>query len=98
MPPWGGFGANTAIQDAHNLARRLALVLAGVAEEGLLDTYETERLPVARAVGQISGRMNGDRGLIAIPKHLGPLRTLWAMRQVFPYLLGRAAPDYWPFL
>jgi putative polyketide hydroxylase len=86
MPPWGGLGANTAIQDAHNLAWKLALVLAGSASEGLLDTYEAERLPVGRAAGEISGAMNGDRGLIAIRKGVGAVRTIWAMRKVFPYL------------
>jgi putative polyketide hydroxylase len=86
IPPWGGLGANTAIQDAHNLAWKLGLVLADTARESLLDTYETERLPVGRAAGEISGRMNGVRGLIAVPRRLGALRTVWAMRHVFPYL------------
>jgi 2-polyprenyl-6-methoxyphenol hydroxylase-like FAD-dependent oxidoreductase len=47
MPPTGGFGGNTGIADAHNLAWKLALVLKGHADPVLLDTYETERLPVA---------------------------------------------------
>ena len=47
MPPYGGFGGNTGIQDAHNLAWKLALVLKGVADPALLDTYEPERRPVA---------------------------------------------------
>jgi 2-polyprenyl-6-methoxyphenol hydroxylase-like FAD-dependent oxidoreductase len=46
MPPNGGFGGNTGIQDAHNLAWKLAMVLKGEAAPTLLDTYETERLPV----------------------------------------------------
>lgn len=46
MPPTGGFGGNTGVHDAHNLAWKLALVLKGVAGEGLLDTYEMERRPV----------------------------------------------------
>jgi putative polyketide hydroxylase len=86
MPPWGGFGANTAIQDAHNLAWKLALVLAGAADERPLGTYETERLPVGRAVGEISGKMNGRDGLIAIPGRFGALRMIWAMRKAFSYL------------
>ncbi len=48
MPPNGGFGGNTGIQDAHNLAWKLALVLKGVAGPGLLDSYEPERKPVAK--------------------------------------------------
>lgn len=47
FPPTGGFGMNTGIQDAHNLAWKLAGVLGGWAGEGLLDTYEAERRPVA---------------------------------------------------
>lgn len=49
MSPTGGFGLNTAIQDSHNLAWKLAAVLAGDASEALLDTYEDERRPVARS-------------------------------------------------
>ncbi|MFC5721207.1 FAD-dependent monooxygenase [Streptomyces gamaensis] len=43
----GGLGMNTGIQDAFNLGWKLALVVKGAAGEGLLDTYEEERLPVA---------------------------------------------------
>ena len=48
MPPNGGFGGNTGIHDAHNLAWKLAAVLNGHAHARLLDTYEAERQPVAR--------------------------------------------------
>ncbi|MFF2077194.1 FAD-dependent monooxygenase [Kitasatospora sp. NPDC058162] len=44
----GGQGMNTGIQDAHNLAWKLAAVLRG-APEALLDSYQEERLPIARA-------------------------------------------------
>ena len=46
MPPNGGFGGNTGIQDAHNLAWKLAMVLRGEAGPELLDTYDAERRPV----------------------------------------------------
>ncbi|HEY7483646.1 MAG TPA: FAD-dependent monooxygenase [Streptosporangiaceae bacterium] len=46
MPPTGGFGGNTGIADAHNLAWKLAMVHGGAAGPGLLDTYDTERRPV----------------------------------------------------
>ncbi|WP_431041459.1 FAD-dependent oxidoreductase [Streptomyces sp. P1-3] len=49
MSPTGAFGSNTGIQDAHNLAWKLAAVLGGWAGPELLGTYETERRPVARA-------------------------------------------------
>jgi len=48
VPPVGAFGMNTGIADAHNLAWKLAHVLRGHADEALLETYEAERLPVAR--------------------------------------------------
>nr|WP_030711725.1 FAD-dependent monooxygenase [Streptomyces sp. NRRL F-2580] len=52
MSPTGAFGSNTGIQDAHNLAWKLAAVLDGAAGPGLLETYEAERLPVARATSE----------------------------------------------
>ena len=47
FPPSGGLGMNTGVQDAHNLAWKLAAVVHGWADPELLDTYETERRPVA---------------------------------------------------
>ncbi len=47
MPPSGGFGGNTGVQDAHNLAWKLALVLKGIAGPQLLSTYDAERRPAA---------------------------------------------------
>jgi putative polyketide hydroxylase len=46
MPPNGGWGGNTGIQDVHNLAWKLAYVLSGRAGPALLDTYDAERRPV----------------------------------------------------
>jgi hypothetical protein len=48
VPPNGGYGGNTGIQDAHNLAWKLAMVVRGQAGERLLDTYDAERRPVGR--------------------------------------------------
>ncbi len=50
VPPNGGYGGNTGIQDAHNLAWKLALVLARTADPALLHTYDAER----RAVGDLT--------------------------------------------
>ncbi|MEU9037844.1 FAD-dependent monooxygenase [Streptomyces sp. NPDC048352] len=52
MSPTGAFGSNTGIQDAHNLAWKIAAVLNGSAGPRLLDSYEEERLPVARATSE----------------------------------------------
>jgi flavoprotein hydroxylase len=49
MPPFAGQGMCAGILDAANLAWKIDLVLAGHADEALLDTYETERMPIARA-------------------------------------------------
>ena len=51
-PPAGGFGANTGIHDAHNLAWKLAAVLRGWAGDGLLDSYDTERRRVGEAMAE----------------------------------------------
>ena len=48
MPPTGGFGGNTGVADAHNLAWKLAMTLDGVAGPGLLDSYEAERSPIGK--------------------------------------------------
>lgn len=52
FPPHGGFGMNSGVQDAENLAWKLAAVTLWGASEDLLDTYETERKPVATYNGQ----------------------------------------------
>jgi 2-polyprenyl-6-methoxyphenol hydroxylase-like FAD-dependent oxidoreductase len=46
--PMGGQGMNTGLQDAYNLAWKLALVLSNRAHDALLDTYEAERRPFAQ--------------------------------------------------
>ncbi len=48
FPPTGGLGLNSGVQDAHNLAWKIAFLERGRAAAGLLDTYETERRPVAQ--------------------------------------------------
>ena len=55
--PAGGQGMNTGIQDAYNLAWKLALVLKGAAAERILDTYNEERLPNAKRLLQTTDRM-----------------------------------------
>jgi hypothetical protein len=68
--PAGGQGMNTGIQDAFNLGWKLAAVQRG-ADSALLDSYEAERLPVARHVLELSTRLaattlsSNTQGLIA---------------------------------
>lgn len=76
--PFGGQGMNTGIGDAENLAWKLALVIGGHAADSLLDTYETERRPIAADVlsttSGLTGLITGDgrvarlvRDRIAVP-------------------------------
>jgi 3-(3-hydroxy-phenyl)propionate hydroxylase len=55
--PAGGQGMNTGIQDVFNLAWKLALVIRRLADPSLLDTYESERLPIDEMVIRNSDRL-----------------------------------------
>jgi 2-polyprenyl-6-methoxyphenol hydroxylase-like FAD-dependent oxidoreductase len=55
--PVGAQGMNTGLQDAYNLAWKLALVVTGRAPPALLDTYEAERQPVAQRLLDTTDRM-----------------------------------------
>lgn len=68
-PPSGGYGSNVGFQDAHNLAWKLAAVLAGRAGEDLLDTYDAERRPVAAATAEQALLLDG-----VPPERLGGAR------------------------
>src|SRR3954469_2420514 len=54
MPPTGGFGLNTGVQDVHNLCWKLALVLQDRARDRLLDSYHEERQPFGRTITEQS--------------------------------------------
>jgi 2-polyprenyl-6-methoxyphenol hydroxylase-like FAD-dependent oxidoreductase len=54
--PAGAQGMNTGLQDAYNLGWKLALVVQGKAEGALLDSYEQERIPVAKRLLQTTDR------------------------------------------
>jgi 3-(3-hydroxy-phenyl)propionate hydroxylase len=57
MPPFAGQGLNSGVRDAANLCWKIEEVLAGRARDALLDTYDTERRPHARAVIDLSVRL-----------------------------------------
>lgn len=100
MSPTGAFGSNTGIQDAHNLAWKLAAVLRGEAGPGLLDTYEAERRPVARATSERASARSGEHshpGYAAPPtvgggKRGGMLNVALGYRYVDGAVLG-IGPD-----
>ena len=71
VPPNGGYGGNTGVQDAHNLAWKLALTLAGVAGPGLLDTYDAERRPV----GELTVEQAFTRYVTRVAPYLGTENT-----------------------
>jgi putative polyketide hydroxylase len=54
MPPTGGFGLNTGVQDVHNLTWKIAAVLRGKADVKLLDSYHAERQPLGQIITQNS--------------------------------------------
>jgi len=68
-PPANGLGINTSVQDAYNLAWKLALVLKGQAGPGLLDSYCAERQPVGRQV--VDRAMESVRNMLPISNALG---------------------------
>ena len=63
-PPSNGLGSNTSIQDAFNLCWKLASVLKGQAGEALLDSYNTERAPIAKQIVTRANQSIGEFGPI----------------------------------
>jgi 2,4-dichlorophenol 6-monooxygenase len=85
-PPTGGLGLNCAVQDVHNLAWKLAAVLRGQAGDALLDSYETERRPIAAFYTAHALENAGRHAPIGSALGLGPDMTEeegWAEIAVF---------------
>ena len=102
MPPTGAFGSNTGIADAHNLAWKLAAVLAGAAGPGLLDSYDAERRPLAEATVRQAVLRSRDRPRMADeaagpadPEIVGDHLIWFGGRQTGPAVLGQERPG-WP--
>lgn len=72
-PPSNGLGSNTSIQDAYNLAWKLAYVLKGKADPSLLASYQVERAPVARQIVERANKSIEEFGPIF--ESLGLLST-----------------------
>ncbi|HXV22837.1 MAG TPA: FAD-dependent oxidoreductase [Alphaproteobacteria bacterium] len=84
--PVGAQGMNTGLQDAYNLAWKLALVAKGQAGAALLDSYEDERLPVARRLLNTTDR--AFRLVVSDSRFAGLLRTK-ILARVTAFAMGR---------
>jgi 2-polyprenyl-6-methoxyphenol hydroxylase-like FAD-dependent oxidoreductase len=94
IPPTGGLGLNTGVQDAHNLAWKLAAVLNGTASPDLLETYEQERRPVA--IGNIEHSLGNLQKMNDLNRVVGldqsRLYRLHALQNSAPF---RLLPKQW---
>ena len=88
MPVWQGQGYNSGVRDATNLAWKLTAILRGIADDALLDTYDTERrdhakamIDVSVAMGRILAPTNkavaGTRDKVAAALNLVPAAKKW---------------------
>ncbi|MFG1922384.1 FAD-dependent monooxygenase [Cryptosporangium sp. NPDC048952] len=83
IPPWGALGLNTGVQDVHNLTWKIAAALADPSLSGLLDTYETERRPIALSVARTSLHNFQNHGgvvdvALGLAEGWSALETLWS--------------------
>ena len=87
-PPFVGQGLGLGLRDVHQLAWKLAAVLAGAADDGLLDTYQAEREPHARAlirIAQLLGRLmtrGGRPGDVVRRGVIGAVRRIPAVARL----------------
>jgi len=79
--PEGGQGMNAGIQDSVNLAWKLSAVVKGAASQDLLESYQSERLPVIRSI--VKGTANAQQMIVL----RNPLAI--AARDLFAFILGR---------
>ena len=93
FPPTGGLGLNTGVADVHNLIWKLAAVEDGRLRSSVLDTYESERKPVAQF--NCDQSMHNAFKLIEIPMALGATNdveeSIAAMHATLSNPAGRAA-------
>ncbi|MFE0020334.1 FAD-dependent monooxygenase [Amycolatopsis sp. NPDC059021] len=79
-PPPNGLGSNTGMQDAHNLAWKLAMVVQGHAGDELLDSYHTERK---------------ETGRVVVDSVMRSLRNLTPLAEAFGFAPGRSEEETW---
>ena len=83
--PVGAQGMNTGLQDAYNLAWKLALVVSGRADAALLDSYEEERIPVARRLLSTTDRIFS---LIVSDNRLAGLFRTQVLVRIMAFAMG----------
>ncbi|GMH41411.1 hypothetical protein BSKO_09321 [Bryopsis sp. KO-2023] len=92
FPPAGGFGMNTGVQDAHNLAWKLASVLKGGSGREILDTYETERRPIAVSNAELSVRNWNEASEVPSAIGLNPSHAD-LLRKISSDVVGAVFPE-----
>lgn len=97
-PPYGGFGLNNGLEDVANLGWKLAAILQGWGGEVLLDSYDAERRPVFKELGEdfIAARITWEGELI---NRYDPDQQPEAFRKAWDELLtgsGRFVRNYEP--
>ncbi|MEV0381359.1 FAD-dependent monooxygenase [Nonomuraea sp. NPDC050643] len=93
IPPVGGYGAGTGIQDVHNLAWKLRAVLAGYAPPDLLGTYDAERRPVAAATVEQAGLRLAARAGFATPEQAARVQDTMAVTFGYTYRSASILPE-----
>ncbi|KAF7882770.1 uncharacterized protein EAF02_006133 [Botrytis sinoallii] len=90
-PPTNGLGSNTCIQDAYNLAWKIAYVLKGKAESSLLDSFSPERQPVGQSI--ITRANQGLRDHGPVWEALGMMEPSIEMRRKLFAELSQVTPE-----
>ncbi len=90
-PPYGGFGVNNGLEDVANLGWKLAARLCGFGGEALLDSYDAERRPVFKEIGDdfIAARIKWEGELI---NRFDPQREPDAFRRTWDELKTGSGP------
>ncbi|GAA3009758.1 FAD-dependent oxidoreductase [Streptomyces fulvorobeus] len=91
-PPAGGYGSNAGIQDAHNLAWKLAAVVHGWAGAALLDSYDAERRPVGVATAEQALLLDGVPGERLGAEARDPRTIIMGYRYRSSAVIGAAGP------
>jgi len=92
--PVGAQGMNTGLQDAYNLAWKLALVLQGKANASLLDSYEAERIPVAQRLLHTTDR--GFKLIVSDSPIAGLFRTQ-VLARIAAFAMSRKRIQHYAF-